>query len=437
MAVSTSAVAQAAAPAGSSRPQDTRSDEAGSGFSDVLRDVSQPKDQDSEAAGSQATNDQPADAASVEAATPNADDPAGLLKLLEAAASPATPSGDVAATVAQPTSAPVDAGTLAAMLGLVQAGAKPGQPSAQVQGAASGHGAASATPFVPTTGNQVGSGVAITGQGTASQTAGTSSGTNTTAAGATTLSGIDDEGLFARFAVAPEEASLKTGEGRSGETLRAMAEVGQVRVLREETHFAPSLRLSPIQQIGEAITSALAEPRPAPGGSAAASSLFSPSSDRPMVKVLEIQLQPMELGSVKVALRLIGDRVEVVLSAQNPDTAELLKQDRQLLDQMLRAVGQKADTITIQSAGDDRPMFQINGSMPGQSSGQSNGQSTGWGAASGDGSAAFGGETRDGGPGQDGAGRKAGSRQGQDDQESATHAAVSDNRGDRSGAVYL
>ena len=51
---------------------------------------------------------------------------------------------------------------------------------------------------------------------------------------------------------------------------------------------------------------------------------------------------------------MIGDQVEVVLQASKPQTVELLKQDRQLLDQMLRTTGYRIDSITIQAA-DDRP----------------------------------------------------------------------------------
>lgn len=423
MAVNTSAVMQAPAPV-AGRGQESASDDAGSGFSDVLRDVSQPKDQDASAGQASPAGSEPESPASADGTLQLQDDAAGLLKLLVAPAA-GIPDQGVAG----------DANALAALLGLAPALAVAAAPAASPNSPGPQGPLRSGTPVFAEP--QAGSGPLVSppvagGAPAAGQAAVASAGTSAAAAAPAggTLSGLDDAGLFARFAVAPEEVSVGVGETRSGDSQRAMAAVGQVRVLREETHFAPSLRLSPLQQVGEAIIGALSEPRPAPSGQGpAAAGLFSARSDRPMVKVLEIQLQPMELGSVKVSLRLIGDRVEVVMSAQNPDTVELLKQDRQLLDQMLRAVGQKADTITIQSAGDDRPIFQVNGSLQGQQAG--------WTAQSGDGGASFGAGARDGSEAQGGSGGQPQDNPLTEDQEEAAHAAHADSRGDRSGAVYL
>ncbi|WP_106752557.1 flagellar hook-length control protein FliK [Pannonibacter carbonis] len=423
MAVSTSAVMQAPAPV-AGRGQESAGDGAGNGFSDVLRDVSQPKDQDASAGQPSSAGSEPESPASTDGALQLQDDAAGLLKLLVTPAAGIPDQG-----------AAGDANALAALLGLAPSLAVAAAPAASPnspgpQGPLRSGAPAFAEP-------QAGAGPLVStpvagGAPAAGQAAVASAGTSPAAAApvAGNLSGLDDAGLFARFAVAPEEVSVGVGDTRSGDSQRAMAAIGQVRVLREETHFAPSLRLSPLQQVGEAIIGALSEPRPAPSAQGpAAGGLFSTGSTRPMVKVLEIQLQPMELGSVKVSLRLIGDRVEVVMSAQNPDTAELLRQDRQLLDQMLRAVGQKADTITIQSAGDDRPMFQVNGSLQGQQSG--------WTAQSGDGGPAWGAGTGGDSEPQNGGGDQTHDGPLQEDQEDAGHAAHSDSRSDRSGAVYL
>ncbi|ADZ72297.1 flagellar hook-length control protein FliK [Polymorphum gilvum] len=176
----------------------------------------------------------------------------------------------------------------------------------------------------------------------------------TSGSGGVDLSGVDDDGLFARFASAGEPVSTRAGAEEGEASGRPKVDIGQIRVLREETHFAPSMRLSPVQQIGGAISTALSETRP---GNPAAT--FTARPDGPTVKVLQIQLQPMELGSVKVTMKMVGDAVEVVLQASNPDTVEVLHRDRHLLDQMLRATGHKPDAITIQAASDDRPMFQV------------------------------------------------------------------------------
>jgi chemotaxis protein MotD len=170
-------------------------------------------------------------------------------------------------------------------------------------------------------------------------------------------------------------SEFKTGGDRvSDNGLRSAASpanavtAASVKILRQETHFAPSLRLSPIQQVGPEIVSALKADQ-VPAGHDLAALTMKPEGQA--VKALEIQLRPAELGTVKVTLKIVGDAVEVTLRTSNPDTAELLKQDRQMLDRMLRATGYKADSITIQT-GDER--IQTTPGQTGTSSGSSVGQ---------------------------------------------------------------
>ncbi|NBN64867.1 flagellar hook-length control protein FliK [Pannonibacter tanglangensis] len=439
MAVSTTGVLAAAAPLGSARGSETAAEDPGTGFEEALRDVAQPRERGTASgqrqpkAGAADAADASAPAATVDPGTVSGDaasDPAAWLRLLTSSVTPAQPP-------AGPSEAPADAGMpdLAGMLGLTGslppgngAGAAPATPAA-----ATGPGPGAAAGGLPPGGLLPFLAGASPSLPAGAEGAGGSTPANGAPASTGALSGLDDDGLFARFAVAPEEVRMDAATGRpagQGAGQAVTAEIGEVRVLREETHFAPSLRLSPVEQIGAAISKALAEPPPAPPSPGQlVSGPFTARADGPMVKVLEIQLQPMELGSVKVALRLMGDSVEVVLSAQNPDTVELLKTDRQLLDQMLRAVGQKADSITIQAASDDRPLFQVNGSLQGQG--------PGWLAQNGDaGAGREGAFARDGsGQGQEGSGRSPQDRQ--RETEGPGHGVTGEDRGDRSGVVYL
>lgn len=196
--------------------------------------------------------------------------------------------------------------------------------------------------------------------------------------------GEDD--LFSQFAVKPEQLgnTPKTGaKGKvDGEDDAATLKAGPVKILREETHFAPSMRLSPMQQISDAMGQALAKPASTASNSAMSDLAGATTSKAgPTVKVLEIQLQPMELGSVKVTLKIVGDNLEVSVRAANQQTVEILEKDRQLLDRMLRSAGYKADVVTIQAAADDRPAFQVlsssntsSGNAGWQLGGQGNGQ---------------------------------------------------------------
>lgn len=160
--------------------------------------------------------------------------------------------------------------------------------------------------------------------------------------------------LFAQFGVEPETVAdpLLNGAGRRSHLPEEAA--GTVKILRQETHFAPNMRLSPAQQVGDQIATAL-KTLSADGHQGQAG--VTHRAEGPVLKTLDIQLTPHELGTVKVSLRMVGDSVEVTLQTSNPQTADLLKQDRQLLDQMLRTTGFKADTITIQAA-DDRGAVQ-------------------------------------------------------------------------------
>ena len=63
--------------------------------------------------------------------------------------------------------------------------------------------------------------------------------------------------LFAQFGVEPERVSDALSGNASGRSMLPEEAAGSVKVLRQETHFAPNMRLSPAQQVGEQITSAL------------------------------------------------------------------------------------------------------------------------------------------------------------------------------------
>ncbi|MEP2705366.1 MAG: flagellar hook-length control protein FliK [Roseibium sp.] len=178
--------------------------------------------------------------------------------------------------------------------------------------------------------------------------------------------------LFAQFGIEPESvAEGQVGRGGAAGALPADA-ADTVKVLRQETHFAPNLRLSPAQQVGEQLSSALKE---MPTDFGRAQTGLTTKAEGPVLKTLDIQLTPHELGTVKVSLRMVGDTVEVQLITSRAQTAELLKQDRQMLDQMLRTTGFNADTITIQAA-DDRGTV-LSSSQSGNSSAQNqNGNNT-------------------------------------------------------------
>jgi flagellar hook-length control protein FliK len=102
-----------------------------------------------------------------------------------------------------------------------------------------------------------------------------------------------------------------------------------------------------------------------------------------VLRVLNLQLNPVELGPMTIKMRLSGDNLEMELQVESEDTAELLRNDAEKLSSLLKVSGYHPDVINIQlteSAAHDRNALQR--SPHGQ---QTQGQTFQQGAASGDG----------------------------------------------------
>jgi flagellar hook-length control protein FliK len=108
-----------------------------------------------------------------------------------------------------------------------------------------------------------------------------------------------------------------------------------------------------------------------------------------VLRVLSLQLNPVELGLVTVKMRLSGDSLEMELQVEKQETAELLRNDAEKLSGLLRASGYRPDMISIQTAestshdrnsfqrpqqGTQDQSFQGNADSQGHSSGQHHGQ---------------------------------------------------------------
>jgi hypothetical protein len=67
------------------------------------------------------------------------------------------------------------------------------------------------------------------------------------------------------------------------------------------------------------------------------------------VKVLTIQLQPADLGTVIVRMRLKADAMEVEVEAGRHATARLIDADRDTLTSLLRAAGCHVEALTVRA----------------------------------------------------------------------------------------
>ncbi|HEY0331528.1 MAG TPA: flagellar hook-length control protein FliK [Rhodopseudomonas sp.] len=122
----------------------------------------------------------------------------------------------------------------------------------------------------------------------------------------------------------------------------------KVAVRDQETHFEPVQQLTQLQKIVDRMSAELpAAATPAVGASAdVAPSGLTRATEGP-VKSLTLQLDPPDLGAVTVKMRLAGDAVEIRLSAERADTAQLLRHERGALTDLMQSAGYKFDIAAI------------------------------------------------------------------------------------------
>ena len=75
---------------------------------------------------------------------------------------------------------------------------------------------------------------------------------------------------------------------------------------------------------------------------------------KPVLKVLQIQLQPAELGTVSIRMELREGVLELHVEAAKAETAEIIRGDRDTLSNLLRSSGYNIDANTIRVAEVDR-----------------------------------------------------------------------------------
>jgi hypothetical protein len=108
--------------------------------------------------------------------------------------------------------------------------------------------------------------------------------------------------------------------------------------------------LSPTQQIADKIRSEVPAAVPA-----AATNAAVPSPDaKPVLKILQIQLQPVDLGTVTVRMELKDAEIKLHVQADRPETAEMLRSDQDTLSKLLRSAGYSVDPSSIRVTDADR-----------------------------------------------------------------------------------
>lgn len=168
----------------------------------------------------------------------------------------------------------------------------------------------------------------------------------------------------------------------------ALPETTKVTVVQQETHLPPVPQFSATQQVANAVVSEL-KGSPASAAPAAADLVGAQSNapDQP-VKILTVNLEPPDLGSVTMRLRLVGNEVSVQLAAQRKDTSTMLDQHRDQIRDLMQSAGYVADVAPVQhgsldgfQAGSGQSQPQLPGQQ--QQSSQSQGAFSGAGTSSG------------------------------------------------------
>lgn len=121
----------------------------------------------------------------------------------------------------------------------------------------------------------------------------------------------------------------------------------KVVVRDQETHFEPVQQPTLLQKIVDRMVTDLPASSPQAGASPADAALPTPpAADKP-VRILTLQLDPPDLGAVTVKMRLIGNAVEIHLSADRHETTQMLRQERGALTEVMQSAGYAFDIASI------------------------------------------------------------------------------------------
>lgn len=129
----------------------------------------------------------------------------------------------------------------------------------------------------------------------------------------------------------------------------------QTHMVREPGRLSSEGLGSPAEQVADGILKELGGASRSEMRSDATSAPTSKASTLSGVKILHIQLQPADLGTVSVRIELKNDAVDVQLEVAHAETARLVRKHHETLADMLRSAGYTTDRIGIQVTDIDKP----------------------------------------------------------------------------------
>jgi chemotaxis protein MotD len=120
-------------------------------------------------------------------------------------------------------------------------------------------------------------------------------------------------------------------------------------VREQETHFEPVQQVTTLQKIVDRMATDLttvASPEGARVADAPGLETHKAADSRP-VRMMTLELDPPDLGSVTVKMRLAGDSVEIHLTADRYETTQMLRQERGALTDAMQSAGYTFDIAAI------------------------------------------------------------------------------------------
>lgn len=161
---------------------------------------------------------------------------------------------------------------------------------------------------------------------------------------------------------APAAAAQAADEGAGNEAAGAEGTGGTT--LGGTTGLAQGLTLSNLRQVSSAIGAELARM----GSTAPGQTPDAPRQGGGPLRLLDIQLHPADLGTVTVRMRMSDSGLEVRLSADNAETARMLRNDHVKLADMLAAEGVEEARVSVVDAADQAGAWARFETLPRQTS---------------------------------------------------------------------
>jgi chemotaxis protein MotD len=150
-----------------------------------------------------------------------------------------------------------------------------------------------------------------------------------------------------------------SGESRQARAGETWATDPAATTASDGPHAAGTMP-GPTQQVAGRIVSAVLaaqqDPRPADARSAIDPAMTNAAS-APVVKVLRLQLQPADLGTITIRVSLREDALDIRLEASRRGTADMLQRDQEALARLLSSAGCRLDGMVVTVGGADGGQF--------------------------------------------------------------------------------